>query len=365
MSLYSRIIKLANEQPWALAPETLAILADVLRFRASGARFTDDEIRARIQQYGAGGRPEATHNRYYDPDSDETFKPAFDSEGDFLGYRSESGTPMPAGRPLVAVIGVVGVIMKRADAFSEMSGATSIETLTRRFRTSMNDPNVRAIVFDVDSPGGGVYGVPEFAAEIRGARGVKPVLANSNNLAASAGYWILSAAEEASVAESGEVGSIGVYSLHQDISAYLEKEGVKYSFVSAGDYKTEGNPFEPLSDDARAHMQSRVDEYYDMFVKAVAKGRGASVAKVKSDFGQGRVLGAAQAKSAGMVDRIETLDETIRRAGGKKTSATTKAETLTSDPHSPPSANAAGRAAWAEINAAQAAALRLSIGLDN
>ena len=167
------------------------------------------------------------------------------------------------------------------------------------------------------------------------------------------GYWILSAAGEASVTESGEVGSIGVYSLHQDISQFLEKEGIKYEFISAGDFKTEGNPFQPLTEDGRAFMQTRVDEYYDAFLKAVSKGRDVSVAKVKSEFGQGRAFGASQAKAAGMVDRIETLDETIRRAANKK--ATTGPKALASP--------AAEASPWSELNAAHVEMQRLAMDL--
>lgn len=344
MNLYSRIIRMASEQAWALTPKHLAILADVLHFRSEGHRLDDEQIRERISSHGVTGPHLAF--RYVDAESDESYQMAFNAEGEPLGYRSQAGAAMPANRPVVAVIPVAGVIMQRGDALSEMSGAVSIQTLTSRFRSALADPNVRGIVFDVDSPGGGVYGVDEFAAEIRAARSVKPIGANANSLAASAGYWILTAAEHVSVTRSGEVGSIGVYSLHENIAKLLENEGVSYEFVSAGEFKTEGNPFGPLTEEARAFMQKRVDEYYAAFLKAVASGRGVSVAKVREDFGQGRVYGAAQAKDVGMVDRIETLDETIRRIGAMKAKP------------SGPSASSA----WAELNAAQADADRVLIG---
>lgn len=345
MNLYSRIIQMASEQPWALAPKHLGILADILRFRSEGRRLTEEQIKERIAAHGV--TRSHVPFRYVDPESDESYQMAFDAEsGAPLGYRSQAGAAMPANRPVVAVIPVVGVIMQRGDALSEMSGAMSIQTLANRFRGALADPNVRGIVFDVDSPGGGVYGVDEFAAEIRAARSVKPIGANANSLAASAGYWIHTAAEHVSVTRSGEVGSIGVYSLHENIAKLLENEGVSYEFISAGEFKTEGNPFGPLTEEARAFMQKRVDEYYAAFLKAVAAGRGVSVAKVREDFGQGRVYGAAQAKEVGMVDRIETLDEMIRRIGAMKAK--------------PSGSNASS--AWAELNAAQADADRMLIG---
>lgn len=138
-------------------------------------------------------------------------------------------------------------------------------------------------------------------------------MAIANHLAASAAYWIGSAADELVVTPSGEVGAIGVFAAHEDISKSLEMEGIAISLISAGKYKTEGNPYEPLSDEARAAIQAEVDGYYDMFVKAVARNRGVKPADVRGGFGEGRVVRAQQAVSLGMADRIATLDETIER----------------------------------------------------
>jgi len=117
------------------------------------------------------------------------------------------------------------------------------------------------------------------------------------------------------VTPSGEVGSIGVVAAHMDISKMAESAGLKVTLVSAGKYKTEGNQFEPLSDEARAALQVRVDDYYAMFVKAVARNRGVSPADVRNGFGEGRVVGAKQAVALGMADRVATLDETLARLG--------------------------------------------------
>lgn len=335
MSLYPRIIKLASEQPWALVPDRLAIVADILRARAAGHRLTDSEIRLRIEEYGRTAEAREVDHYLADAETGERF------------VRSQAGGALESRRPIIAVISMVGVVAQRADALAESSGAVSIEAVGRRFRAALNDPMVKAIVFDIDSPGGGVYGVQELADEIRAGRSVKPIYGIANSMAASAGYWILSACTEVSVVPSGEVGSIGVYSMHQDVSKAMEDAGVKYEFISAGDYKTEGNPFEPLSEDARAFMQQRVDEYYAAFLKTVASGRGVTVAKVKAEFGQGRVFGAAQAKSVGMVDRIETLDELLRRAAGRRGA----------DPV------AASQSAWPELHAAHLEAERIALGL--
>src|SRR4029453_14892345 len=115
----------------------------------------------------------------------------------------------------------------------------------------MKDPAVKGVVLDVDSPGGSVYGVRELADEIRAARGQKPVEAVANAFMASAAYYIGSAAEKVWVTPSGSAGSIGVYDAHVDLSKFTETMGEKWTFVSYGDNKLLGNPFEPLSEEAQ------------------------------------------------------------------------------------------------------------------
>lgn len=216
----------------------------------------------------------------------------------------------------VAIIPVRGVITHRASLIERYLGdgyVASTERLTMRFRTALADPEVRAIVFDVDSPGGNVHGVPEMAAEIFAARGTKPIVAVANASAFSAAYWIASQADEVVAIPSGEVGSIGVWTAHVDMSGFEEKLGVKTTLVSAGKYKVEGNPFEPLSDEARENMQAEVDAIYGEFVKAVARGRNTTAETVRKQYGEGRTLLAGPARKAGMIDRTATLEDTVLR----------------------------------------------------
>lgn len=215
----------------------------------------------------------------------------------------------------VAVIPLLGFIQQRGGMFMDFFGGTSTQALSAELRQAAADNSVRGIVLEVDSPGGEVSGVTEAASVIREVRAKKPVVAVASTLAASAAYWLASQADEVLVSPGGEVGSIGVYGIHVDLSAALEKEGVKATLVSAGKYKVEGNPFEPLGEDARAAMQEAVDRYYGMFVADVAKGRRASATAVRGGFGEGRVVGAKQAVELGMADGIGTLDDALRRAG--------------------------------------------------
>jgi signal peptide peptidase SppA len=155
--------------------------------------------------------------------------------------------------------------------------------------------------------------VDELATEIRQARGKKPIVAVANSLMASAAYWICCSADEVVCTPNGQVGSIGVLVLHVDQSAANEIDGLKPTIISAGKYKSELNPHAPLEPEARSYLQSSVDDYYGAFTGAVAAGRHVSRDRVQSGYGQGRVLGARQALSVGLIDRIATLDATIQR----------------------------------------------------
>ncbi len=248
-------------------------------------------------------------------------------------YRAERDERPPvqesAGR--VAVLRLYGPIYPRAEALEDVSQSAALLSKFRAaFETVARDPNVTAIILDIDSPGGRVDHVPETAAMIRNARREgRPIVAVANSLAASAAYWIASAADELVVTPSGEVGSIGVYMVHEDMSDFMEAMGVRVTFISEGARKVEGNPFEPLGDEARKALQSNVKYFYDLFVSDVAKNRGVSRDVVRADpetadvhFGGGRVYPASQAVKLGMADRVDTLENTIARMqrGGRSAS---------------------------------------------
>jgi signal peptide peptidase SppA len=192
-------------------------------------------------------------------------------------------------------------------------GSTSTQKFTSALRQVLADDTVGQILIDIDSPGGSVYGVAELATEIVKARAQKPVVAVANSLAASAAYWIGCSAGEFYVTPGGEVGSIGVWQAHFDYSKALEEEGVKPTLISAGKFKVEGNPYAPLDEEAQGFMQSRVDDYYAAFTKAVAKGRGVPITQVRDGMGQGRVLGADAALAQNMVDGIASFDQVLSK----------------------------------------------------
>ena len=213
----------------------------------------------------------------------------------------------------IAVLPLYGIITQRGNRIEDVSGPGCVSTqqFASSLRQALADDSVSQILIDIDSPGGSVYGVAELADEIVGARSQKPVVAIANSLAASAAYWIGCSASEFYVTPGGEVGSIGVWQAHFDYSQALAAEGVKPTLICAGKYKVEGNPYAPLDEDAQVFMQSRVDDYYATFTKAVSRGRGVPIAQVREGMGQGRVLGADAAQAQAMVDGVATFDEVI------------------------------------------------------
>lgn len=272
---YDRIVRYVLETPWAIRPEALGAIIEVLSIRAAGGRFTDDELLERL---------EASRQR---------------AQG--LGGARQSGA--------VAVVPLYGSIFPRANLFTEMSGGTSLEKFAATLRRLDADDKVSHIVLDVASPGGSVELVPETAEIIRGAS--TPITAVANAEAASAAYWLASQADHLVVTPSGMVGSIGVWTAHEDWSRHDGNLGVSTTLISAGRFKVEGNPFEPLGDDARSAMQSVVDEYYDMFVADVAAGRGTTADRVRSGFAEGRMVTARDALERGMVDRVAPIDAVL------------------------------------------------------
>lgn len=272
-SKHSYILQAFVDTPWAILPSKLAVLQDIVMRYVAGENV--DPAHAQTELHGAVRKPQNTK----------------------IGK--------------IAVLPLMGTIFPRANLMTAMSGATSAETFGNAFAELIDDPEISAIVLDVDSPGGQVSGVEELSKKIYDARGKKPIVAVVNHLMASAAYWIGTSADEVVVSPSGDVGSIGVFAVHQDVSEKLQKDGIKVSIIKEGKYKAEANPYEPLSEEARAAIQSSVTETYDLFVEAVARNRGVEVDAVRNGFGQGRVVSARQAVAMGMADRVATMDEVL------------------------------------------------------
>lgn len=284
---YPRILQAFYGTPWAIWPPKLAEIRHVLMTRARGERITDEEIQA------------------------------------VIAARRDQGQQM-AGR--VAVVSVFGVLCQRMGSMDEASGGVAYDRIGSVLDALVADKQCKSILMVMDSPGGTVIGCDELADKIRGYRGQKKVNCAVDGMCASAAYYIASQCAEISCTPTGMVGSIGTISAHEDISGALEAQGVKLTMITAGKYKGEGSPYEPLSEEARQEIQSKVDHYYGQFVEAVAKGRDTTAAKVKANYGQGRMLTPADAKAAGMIDRVCTVAEQLERMGAYEGTAPARAE---------------------------------------
>lgn len=272
---YAHILLAVASEFWAIDPTKLDQIVAFLALQVDGEKLSAEQIEARI------------------------------------GKQAERDVARREGT--VAVLPLRGVIANRMNMMSDISGGTSAEGFGRMFDAALADSTVKAIILDVDSPGGAVSGTDELSSKIFAARGSKPIVAHVNATAASAAYWIATAADEMVLNPSAEVGSIGVMGVHDDISAALEKAGVKRTLMSAGEFKGEMAPFLPLSDEARAYAQTRIEAYYEQFVGAVARNRNVSLAHVKADFGKGRMVMAKDALAAGMADSVATIEQTLVR----------------------------------------------------
>lgn len=188
-------------------------------------------------------------------------------------------------------------------------GTRGYDDIRREFDSAMADPDVAGIVFDIHSGGGMVYGNFELADHIRSKRAEKPSLSVVNAGAMSGAYSLGSSASKMVSTPSGDSGSIGVLTMHVDVSKAMEKFGVSISLIHAGDHKVDGNPYSPLPDNVRADMQTRLDGMWQKFISVVAVNRGMSEQAVRDT--QARVYGADEAVKIGLVDAVTSPQEAV------------------------------------------------------
>lgn len=211
----------------------------------------------------------------------------------------------------LAVIDLCGPITYKSGWFAYYFGGASIQDLQQQFRLALNDPGVKTIAFRIDSPGGDISMASEFADEIFAARGKKPIVAVADTMICSCAYWLASQADTIYATTSAQIGAIGVFCEHDDVSEMLKKAGITITLIAHGENKVDGSPYEKLSDTARADLQAQVDEIGGWFDAAVARGRGVDVATVLKSFGQGKVFRGAKAIKLGLADKAGTFGQVI------------------------------------------------------
>lgn len=213
----------------------------------------------------------------------------------------------------VAILPLQGVLSANGVRFFGRQLTPGMNTFRQALAAAVASPEVGAIVLDVDSPGGTVAGTPETAKAVKIAAASKPVIAMVDTMCASAAYWIASQAGQIWAQPSAALGSIGIMATHMEISGALEQAGVKATVIRSknAQFKNEANPFEPLSDEALAALQAAADEAEAGMVSTIGAGRKLAADDVVRNFGKGRVMTAAKAQAAGMVDKIGTMAEAL------------------------------------------------------
>ena len=263
--------------PWAIQPEKLLEIQAIYATHLRGEKIDIEAVEKRL------GRPLANERQ---------------------AYQNRDG---------VAVIALHGVIAKRMNLFSQISGGVSTELAAQDIAAAIADPAVHSIVLHIDSPGGSADGTQALARSVMAARDSgKPVVTYADGVMASAAYWIGSAAQRAYIADgTTQVGSIGVVATHTDVSGAEKQSGVKTTEIYAGKFKRVASAYEPLTDAGRQSIQDQVDYLYAVFVADVAAQRGVSEETVLKNMADGRVFIGQQAVDAGLVDGVSTLDALV------------------------------------------------------
>jgi len=237
---------------------------------------------------------------------------------DLDGLAAQIGKPLksePKGYAIeerVAILPIEGVIAKRMNLLTYISGGTSTSFASAEFAKAMNDPAVDSIILLVDSPGGAVDGTQEFANVIESFRGTKPIVAFTDGMIASAAYWIAAAADRIYISgDTTQVGSIGVVATHTDLSGAEAQRGIRTTEITAGRFKRIASSYAPLTPEGRASIQDHVDSIYTAFVSDVARMRGSDVNTVLEKMADGKIFIGKSAIGVGLVDGVSTLGDII------------------------------------------------------
>jgi signal peptide peptidase SppA len=207
----------------------------------------------------------------------------------------------------VATINVTGPLFRYANIFTLISGATAYATLATDLQQALDSTQVRGIILAIDSPGGEVNGSAELANMIFAGRGKKPIVAYVSGMAASAAYWIASAADEVVVAPTAIVGSVGAVIAFSDRTKADEARGIRtIEIVSSQSPKKR---LSPASAEGQSEIQLLVDNLAQVFIDGLAKNRGVSAETVLSDFGEGGMFVGQAAVDAGLADRVGSYEQ--------------------------------------------------------
>ena len=225
----------------------------------------------------------------------------------------------------IAIIDVCGLLIND-ETWGDGWYCSSYTRIQSEILGALESTEVEGILLLIDSPGGETDNAFETAALLAEAATLKPLWAVAAVSAYSAAYLLASQAAAIFAPEtSGGMGSIGVYWVHLDWSKALDKMGIKPTILQAGEGKTDGNPYEPLSDAARESIQGEVDRLYGEFVEAVAVGRGISADKIRNQIGAHTISGGGALIEAGLADAIGSVETVMQEFRAELTAAKKRA----------------------------------------
>jgi signal peptide peptidase SppA len=281
---YESILRYMSTRPWLLEPDFLFMMQGIVLERLEAGKPPLEEIERRI--VAAGNEPART--------------------------QSAQTAALPQNQD-IAVVQVYGPMAGRANLFDQMSGMASYEALAKQIQAAADDPTVKGIVLEVDSPGGEVNNLNLAEEAIAYAKTKKPVMAHATGVVASAAYWLAAQAERFTVNPVSHVGSIGVYSVHTSRAKARAASNLEDTVIASTPLKASGNPYEPLTPEAKAELQRSVDSLHGLFVQAVARGRKVPLATAET-WATGQTWMGQEAVDMGLADGIGTLQGAIDMA---------------------------------------------------
>ncbi len=250
----------------------------------------------------------------------------------------------------IGVLPILGTLIRRGSWLDSWSGLTSYAAVSAAIYEMAESPSVRGIMLEVDSFGGEAGGCFDLVEEIVSVAATfeKPVWAIANEAAASAAYAIACAADRIWLPQMGVVGSVGVVCAHVDMSEADKMDGLKWTYIFAGDHKVDGNPHEPLPASVKSDLLADVNQIYHKFTSMVSERRGLSIDDVQAT--QARMYRGEQAINVGLADEVGTFAEAMNAfadhlndtntQGRHKMSAVDKQRTVAMAGKSKPQANA-------------------------
>jgi protease-4 len=212
----------------------------------------------------------------------------------------------------LAPAGGGGAVFGARVAIAELEGTiVDVDDVLRELKSYRDNPQVKAVVLRINSPGGVVGPTQELhAAVMRLRESGKPVVASLGAVAASGGYYVAVAADKIYANPGTLTGSIGVIFQLPNLDGLMKKVGVDYVVVKAGRYKDIGNIARPMTAEEQRILQSLLDDVHAQFISAVATGRKLDRAQVLG-FADGRIVSGAQAKDLKMIDALGGLEEAL------------------------------------------------------